>query len=125
MNANRFMRGFAGGAVGTLVGGGALLGRGPREGGLIEHEVDRRAKLRGDFLRRGRVGFSGTVGAGQDEGPCHILQNIGDDDRRWLEIHACRQAVELAAGFRLIPRIIDRDAIEAARVEARLRCAAV
>jgi hypothetical protein len=54
-----------------------------------------------------------------------MLQNIGDDDRRWLEIHACRQAVELAAGFRLIPRIIDRDAIEAARVEARLRCAAV
>jgi hypothetical protein len=54
-----------------------------------------------------------------------MLQNIGDDERRWLETQACRQAMELAAGFRLIPEVIDRDAIEAARVEARLRRAAV
>jgi hypothetical protein len=32
--------------------------------------------------------------------------------------------VELAAVFRLIPRILDRDSIEAARVEAALRHAA-
>ena len=50
-----------------------------------------------------------------------MLQNIDDDERRWLERHACRQAVELAAGYRLIPQVIDHDAIEAARVEARLR----
>ena len=50
-----------------------------------------------------------------------MLQNIDDEERRWLERQACRQAVELAAGYRLIPRVIDHDAIEAARVEARLR----
>ena len=50
-----------------------------------------------------------------------MLQNIDDDERCWLERQACRQAVELAAGYRLIPQIIDHDAIEAARVEARLR----
>ena len=50
-----------------------------------------------------------------------LLQGIGDEQRRWLEPHACRQAVELAAVFTLIPRILDHHAIEAARVEARLR----
>ena len=50
-----------------------------------------------------------------------LLQGIGDEQRRWLETHACRQAVELAAVFTLIPRILDHHAIEAARVEARLR----
>jgi hypothetical protein len=53
------------------------------------------------------------------------LQGIDDRQRRWLEPHACRQAVELAAVYRLIPRVIDREIIEAARVEARLRRAAV
>jgi len=52
------------------------------------------------------------------------LQGIADEQRRWLEPYACRQAVELAAAYRLIPRIIDHAAIEAARVEARLRVAA-
>jgi len=50
-----------------------------------------------------------------------MLQNIDDDERRWLEVQACHQAVELAAGHRLIPKVIDADAIEAARVEARMR----
>ncbi|MDJ0739478.1 MAG: hypothetical protein QNJ91_07160 [Gammaproteobacteria bacterium] len=49
------------------------------------------------------------------------LQHIDDAQRHWLEAAACRQAVELAAGYRLIPRVLDRDAIEAARVEAKLR----
>lgn len=53
-----------------------------------------------------------------------LLQALDDDRRRWLERQARRRAVELAAHFRLIPRILDRDALEAARVEARLRRAA-
>lgn len=53
-----------------------------------------------------------------------MLQHIDDPTRRWLEPHACRRAGELAAAFRLIPRIIDRAAIDAARVEARIRHAA-
>lgn len=53
-----------------------------------------------------------------------MLQEIDDTQRRWLEPLACRQAVELAAGYRLIPRILDPDSIEAARVEASLRAAA-
>lgn len=52
------------------------------------------------------------------------LQEINDTQRAWLERHACRQALELAAVFRLIPRILDHDRIEAARVEAALRQAA-
>jgi len=54
-----------------------------------------------------------------------MLQRIDDAQRRWLEGHACRRAVELAAGYRLIPRVLDRQGIEAARVEARLRKSAV
>ena len=53
-----------------------------------------------------------------------MLQTIADEQRRWLEPRACRQAIELETGFRLIPRILDHAAIEAARVEARLRRAA-
>jgi len=53
-----------------------------------------------------------------------MLQNIDDTLRSWLEPLACRQAVELAAGYRLIPRILDHDRIGAARVEAKLRRAA-
>lgn len=53
-----------------------------------------------------------------------MLQDIDDIQRGWLEPLACRQAVELAAGYRLIPRILDPHRIEAARVEARLRRAA-
>ena len=52
------------------------------------------------------------------------LQGIDDKQRSWLEPQACRQAVELAAAYRLIPRILDPDRIEAARVEAKLRRAA-
>ena len=54
-----------------------------------------------------------------------MLQDIGDELRGWLEPLACRQAEELAAGYRLIPQIIDSNRLEAARVEARLRRAAV
>jgi len=54
-----------------------------------------------------------------------MLQDIDDRQRRWLEPHACRQAVELAAAYRLIPQVIDHRLIEAARVEARLRRAAI
>ena len=53
-----------------------------------------------------------------------MLQDIDDGQRAWLEAHACHRALELAAGYRLIPRILDRKRIEAARVEARLRKAA-
>lgn len=54
-----------------------------------------------------------------------MLQDLDDGLRAWLEPLACRQASELAACHRLIPRIIDHDLIEAARVEARLRRAAL
>jgi hypothetical protein len=50
-----------------------------------------------------------------------MLQHLTDSERQWLEAAACRQAEELAAGYRLLPCILDRPAIEAARVEARLR----
>ena len=53
-----------------------------------------------------------------------MLPTLEDDQRATLERAACRRASELAAVYRLIPRIIDNDAIEAARVEARLRHAA-
>ena len=53
-----------------------------------------------------------------------LLQDIDDRQRRWLEPEARRQAVELAAAYRLIPHVIDHQLIEAARVEARLRRAA-
>lgn len=52
-----------------------------------------------------------------------MLQAINDEQRAWLETHACRQAIELAAHYRLIPRILDHPAVEAARVEAKLRTA--
>ena len=52
------------------------------------------------------------------------LQDIDETLRCRLETLACRRAVELAAVFRLIPRILDQDSIEAARVEATLRRAA-
>ena len=54
-----------------------------------------------------------------------MLQHIDDEQRRALEAHACRRAVELAAGYRLIPCVLDHARIEAARVEARLRKSAV
>jgi len=54
-----------------------------------------------------------------------MLQDIDDRQRGWLEPHACHQAVELATTYRLIPRVIDHQLIEAARVEARLRRAAI
>jgi len=53
-----------------------------------------------------------------------MLQKIDDAQRSWLEPLACRQAVELAAAYRLIPRFMDPHRIEAARVEASLRNAA-
>ncbi len=49
------------------------------------------------------------------------LQNITPPHRRKLEHAACARATELDAAYRLIPVIMDRQAIEAARVEARLR----
>lgn len=53
------------------------------------------------------------------------LQRIDDAQRQWLEQHACHRAAELAAAYRLIPRILDKARLEAARVEARLRRSAV
>lgn len=50
-----------------------------------------------------------------------MLHHLSDSHRRQLEHAACRQAEELAAGYRLLPRVLDHRAIEAARVEARLR----
>lgn len=50
-----------------------------------------------------------------------MLQDIDDALRARLETLACRQAVELAGAYRLIPRVLDRGRIEAARVEAELR----
>lgn len=54
-----------------------------------------------------------------------VLSGLSGDQRRALEKAACRQAEELAASYRLIPCIIDTKAIEAARVEAKLRRAAI
>ncbi|MCB1802504.1 MAG: hypothetical protein KDI82_12505 [Gammaproteobacteria bacterium] len=54
-----------------------------------------------------------------------MLQHIDDATRARLEALACRRAVELEAGHRLLPRVIDHERIEAARVEARLRRASV
>jgi hypothetical protein len=53
-----------------------------------------------------------------------MLPGLGDDERRHLEHSACRRAVALSTVYPLLPRIMDRDAVEAARVEARLRRAA-
>ena len=53
-----------------------------------------------------------------------LLQHIDDATRTRLEHLACQDAVELAARFRLLPRIVDTARLEAARVEARLRRAA-
>ncbi len=52
------------------------------------------------------------------------LQHLDDTQRRTLERFACARATELAACYRLIPAIVDHQAIDAARVEARLRDAA-
>lgn len=50
-----------------------------------------------------------------------MLQRVGRERRAWLEHHACRQATELAAGYRLFPEVVDGARLDAARVEARLR----
>ena len=52
------------------------------------------------------------------------LQDIDDAQRAWLEQQACHQALELSAVYQLIPRVLDRARLEAARVEAELRRAA-
>lgn len=49
------------------------------------------------------------------------LQHISDKTRGRLERAARAQAVEVAETWSLYPRIMDREVIEAARVEARLR----
>ena len=49
------------------------------------------------------------------------LQNITGTQRRELEHAARARATELATAYPLIPVIMDRRAVEAARVEARLR----
>jgi len=54
-----------------------------------------------------------------------LLQHLDQACRSALEQAACARAVALAEGYRLLPCIIDRAAVEAARVEARLRRAAV
>ncbi|WP_078118419.1 hypothetical protein [Thiosocius teredinicola] len=50
-----------------------------------------------------------------------LLQHLDDALRAQLEVQACRQAVELNALHRLLPQVIDRERVDAARVEARLR----
>lgn len=50
-----------------------------------------------------------------------LLDDLADDLRRQLEIAACRRAPALATVYRLLPRIIDRQTVSAARVEAQLR----
>jgi hypothetical protein len=52
-----------------------------------------------------------------------LLQHIGDEERAWLETAAIRQAVAIDEVFALLPRVIDANGIEAARVEATLRAA--
>jgi len=49
------------------------------------------------------------------------LTDIGDAARGRLELAAARRAPELAAQYRLYPRIINQGLIDTARVEARLR----
>jgi hypothetical protein len=49
------------------------------------------------------------------------LQHLSDETRGRLEKAACTQASQVENTWTLFPRIIDRQVIEAARVEARLR----
>lgn len=50
-------------------------------------------------------------------------QTLSDHDRSWLERAATRRAAALVDAYPLLPRIIDRAGIDAARVEATLRSA--
>jgi hypothetical protein len=50
-----------------------------------------------------------------------LLPNLSDELRGRLEQAACRHAVELSSVYSLLPRIVDHTAVEAARVEAKLR----
>lgn len=50
-----------------------------------------------------------------------MLPHLSDELRHRLEQAACRRAVELSTVYPLLPRIVDRTAVEAARVEAELR----
>ena len=54
--------------------------------------------------------------------PCLLtLQHLSDETRGRLEKAACAQALQVENAWTLFPRIIHREVIEAARVEARLR----
>jgi len=50
-----------------------------------------------------------------------LMQEISDETRRWLEPLACRQAATLASQYHMYPKILDKDRINAALVEALLR----
>jgi len=52
------------------------------------------------------------------------LQTLSREVRAWLEQQACRQALRVAELHHSYPELIDAAAIQAARVEARLRLAA-
>lgn len=52
------------------------------------------------------------------------LDGLSDVTRRELEQAACHQALQMADQHRLYPRVLQRDLLDTARVEARLRRAA-
>lgn len=53
-----------------------------------------------------------------------MLSRLSDETRARLEARAVQRAMLLAEGYVLLPKVIDRQRITAARVEARLRQAA-
>lgn len=52
-----------------------------------------------------------------------LLPGLSDASRAWLEAEACRQPTRLARVHRLLPRVLDRAALNAALVAARLEAA--
>jgi len=52
-----------------------------------------------------------------------LLPGLSDASRAWLETAACRQPAWLARIHRLLPRVLDRSALNAALVAARLEAA--
>ena len=50
-----------------------------------------------------------------------LLPTLDSELRREYEQHACVQAIKVAGQYQLYPEIIDREAIDSARIEARLR----
>lgn len=52
-----------------------------------------------------------------------LLPSLGDANRAWLEAAACKEPARLARIHRLLPRVLDRHALNAALVAARMEAA--